>query len=950
MSRTCWPLLCLFAFLLLGCGSESSAASEDIADVSVSDGVTDGTTDTTPAGTKVGPGGGTVKFDGGSLVIPAGALSDEVTISITPVPMPATGEFKPRGQFYTFEPSGLLFNKHATLALPVDSGKTEGLLGVAWTEDGVTWRSLPGAEVVGAEVTVLILGFSTGGAAEFGGNVCCRLSTLQGTQVKILGSAECQKWADETPDSEVELDPTLGDCKVCCQDPVGRSNALECPAASLYLEDCDPVCCFTGEVAEVVPGVLCAGEVKGDASSCDTVCCNKSGFLLQMSAWQCAKDLGNVVAAEQCDEACCLWGENATVKPAGECLGDVQPVGSCDPVCCYMNGEDGVVKARGFCTNPELLVEDLETCKPICCLLDGSDYLTASVGYCEDRGGVEVQPDNDCQDVCCFMDGEDGFVVERGECVNPDMIVEDSAMCAKICCKMPDGDHVNVTAAYCEYKQGLQVSPADACEPVCCLADGLYSQVIELGDCEQLAGDVGPVATCDEVCCLLDGSDYVVSSELLCLSETGEVQSDPGLCDTICCRGELEGQVTERGECKAPAKVEEELDKCDLICCRVMEVEYMALSESECNLLGGEIQPTFEMCELVCCELDGEVAVEATGTCIALGATTRPFMLRCGESCCEQPINGCLKAACVGADTCGDVWIDGANCSEHAECLDGEACSFNCTCVQKLAPGQSAGQEAVNPVDDAPVVWVPAGTYMAGISDTQGQALWGSYWAPGTYGPQLEVNLTKGYWMYKYEVTVGMYEGFTWISGAWMPPEPEWGWQDEAPIHNGVSWYWANQYAERAAGKLPTNAQWEKAAKGVDGRVFPWGDTYTAGMTADWSNRMLGVPSGPVYKNLGPAIVGSYPQDKSPYGMMDAAGNVMEWMADASPAPGTSYSDIATTDPVGTSTSSLYGRGGDWITYDPTGATKSAGYYATGMWSSGATNVGFRCVIVPEGQ
>lgn len=948
MSRTCWPLLCLFALSLLGCGGESSAASEDIADVSVSDGVTDGTTDTTPAGTKVGPGGGTVKFDGGSLVIPAGALSDEVTISITPVPMPATGEFKPRGQFYTFEPSGLLFNKHATLALPVDSGKTEGLLGVAWTEDGVTWRSLPGAEVVGAEVTVLILGFSTGGAAEFGGNVCCRLSTLQGTQVKILGSAECQKWADETPDAEVELDPTLGDCKVCCQDPVGLSNALTCPAASLYLEDCAPVCCFTGEIAEVVPGVLCAGEVKGDASSCDSVCCNKSGFLLQMSAWQCAQDLGNVVAAEQCDEACCLWGANATVKPAGECLGDVQPVGSCDPVCCYMNGEDGVVTARGFCTNPEALYEDPAQCDTICCQLDATHHLSATRAYCEESLGVGVADASQCERICCYVDGEDGIPEEKADCANAQLVLP-IEKCEQTCCYGQGYGHFIASIGLCGELGGVAGYGEDMCEKICCYTKELGSVVDERGDCEISALEVGPESSCSDVCCVTNEVEFAVLSGLECELRWGTPDSDLAQCDTVCCLSSQEALVRPRGLCEPPAEALLDLNQCDRVCCDLAGVDFLSLTDDEClQLSGSEVDPI--LCKEMCCELNGEVSVQTVGICQAQGGTPDPELLTCGGACCERPANACLKPVCVNGSTCEEDYIDGADCAVHDECPSGQGCALWCTCTHLLGPGVSPGQESVNPLDGAPVVWVPAGPYLAGTTDAQGQALWGAYWLPGMYGPQVEITLTKGFWMYKYEVTVLMFQEFVDTVGAWMPPEPEWGWQDEAPIHNGVNWYWADQYAQRVGASLPTNAQWEKAAKGTDGRVFPWGDTYTAGVTADWSNRMVGVPDGPVTQNLGPAVVGSYPQDTSPYGMMDAAGNVMEWMADAWPAPGATYSDGESVDPVGSGSSSLYGRGGDWMTYSPKGGSKAAGYYATGMWSSGATNVGFRCVIVPEGQ
>lgn len=183
-------------------------------------------------------------------------------------------------------------------------------------------------------------------------------------------------------------------------------------------------------------------------------------------------------------------------------------------------------------------------------------------------------------------------------------------------------------------------------------------------------------------------------------------------------------------------------------------------------------------------------------------------------------------------------------------------------------PEPPFGSVQTSPVDGMVQVYVPSGEFLMGSTGTFSEAELQEM-------PQHKVFL-DGFWIDQTEITQGMFKRCI-ASGTCPDVVHDLGEQnanfsnsdyDNHPVVY-VTWDQAKTYCERVGRRLPTEAEWEKAARGTDGRLYPWGDTPPTEKNALFNNAENGTKP-----------VGSYPDGISPYGALDMIGNVREWVSD----------------------------------------------------------------------
>ena len=260
----------------------------------------------------------------------------------------------------------------------------------------------------------------------------------------------------------------------------------------------------------------------------------------------------------------------------------------------------------------------------------------------------------------------------------------------------------------------------------------------------------------------------------------------------------------------------------------------------------------------------------------------------------------------------------GFRCAQSAEAEAPQAADVTPTPIPELAATQ------ISPIDKMALVFIPAGEFLMGSTGDDPDS------NPDEY-PQHNVYLDS-YWMDQHEVTNAMYQQCV-DSGSCEPSNATTTSSPDHPVLY-VSWYQAQAYCSWAGRRLPTEAEWEKAARGgIEAAKYPWGNEEPV---CD-PGAINGAQYGPCDKST--LVVKTF--TPNPYGLFDIAGNVWEWVSSFY-LPYPYDARYGREDLEGDGNRTL--RGGSWLEGAPFIRVASRHSDDPASWSY---NIGFRCALTP---
>ena len=442
--------------------------------------------------------------------------------------------------------------------------------------------------------------------------------------------------------------------------------------------------------------------------------------------------------------------------------------------------------------------------------------------------------------VCQMLPVKDGTACGTPEClIEGGQPVLQGQLCKGGACEPVStttlcSDNDLCTTDLCNAISGCAHSFADCSDGNACTADGCTPK----SGCTHLATDASP---CDDgdACSSADQCD-----EDTCKAGPPKTCPSPEPCQSVNCTAATGA------------------------CLKVPQADGIACDD------GNSCTPK-DSCKLGFCVGTGNVCDDSdpctTDGCANGGCQHDPTSAGCDldGSVCSADV--CMAGACMPgkAQNCDDGNpCTGDSCDATKGCLHG-ALAFATPC----SAGKWCGQNAQKGLCVA-VVAVPTMTFVAGATVQLGCNAAVDPWCNPNEKPQHAVALSSFY-VDTNEVTVSQYQACLQGGACSAPasgPQGTYGQPGKAqhPV-NYVTWSQATTYCLWAgAGRLCSEAEWEYAARGGDGRRFPWGNAPATGCDlANWGGTCGGLQP-----------VGQLPKGKSPFGVLDMAGNVREWVND----------------------------------------------------------------------